>query len=165
MARHQNQAADAGGCRRAAGLGHARDRKPRCLGLVGTLFQNIDGGHVWIEQIERWKVARQQRLVGQSGEAILGRGARHGDRALGQNVEAVALDIVGGDHRLLFADEHAQAHIVAFGPLGFFHGAVAHLDGERDAAHRNGIGCICARALSRGDQSFGEVAKGGLIEE
>ena len=165
IARHQHQAADAGGRRGAAGLGDAGDRQRRRFGLVRALLQNLDRRHVRVEQIERRKVARQQRRVGEAGEAILGRGARHGHRALGERIEAVALDVVGGYDRLLLADQDAQADVVALGALGFLDGAVAHLDREGDAAHRDGVGCVGARALRGGDQAFGEIGEGGLIKE
>jgi thioredoxin reductase (NADPH) len=58
----------------------------------------------------------------------LGRGTRHGDGALGERVEAVALEVVGGNDRLLAADNDAQAEIVAFGALRLLDRAVAHLD-------------------------------------
>ena len=74
------------------------------------------------------KRLRELRRVGKAGEAILGRGARHGDGALGERVEAIALEIVGRNDRLLAADKDAQAEIVAFGALRFLDRAVAHLD-------------------------------------
>ncbi len=95
---------------------------------------------------------RQQRRIGEAGEAVLGRGARHGHRALGQRREAVAVEIVGRDHRLLLADQDAQPEIVAFGALQFLDGAVAHLDRQRHAAHGDRVGLVGAGALGRGDE-------------
>ena len=70
--------------------------------------------------------------------------------------DAVAADIVGRDHRLALADQHAQADIVAFGALGFLDAAVAHLDALRDAAHRDRVGGIGAGALGGLDQPLGQ---------
>ena len=49
--------------------------------------------------------------------------------------------------------------------LRFLDGAVAHLDRERDAAHGDGVGRVGAGAPGGGDQAFGEIGEGGLIEE
>ena len=72
-------------------------------------FERVDRRQVGIEQIEIGKVAREQRRIGEAGKTVLGRGARHGDGALGQRVEPSRREIVGGDHRLPAADQHAQA--------------------------------------------------------
>ena len=79
--------------------------------------------------------------------------------------KAVAVEIVGRDHRLLPADQHAQAQIVAFGALRFLDRAVAHLDRQRHAAHGDRVGRIGAGALGGGDEPFGDIGKGGLVEE
>ena len=165
VARHQHQAADAGRGRGAAGFADARDRHGRRLRLARAPFQHADVGHVGIEQIERGRVVRQQRRIGEAGEAVVGRGARHGHRALGQRRKAVAVEIVGRDHRLLPADEDAQPEIVAFGALRFLDGAVAHLDRQRHAAHGDRVGLVGAGALGGGDDPFGDVGEGGLVEE
>ncbi len=60
------------------------DAEPGRFGLPRALFQHVDRGHVGIEQIEIGKGLRQQRRIGEAGELVLGRGARHGDGALGQ---------------------------------------------------------------------------------
>jgi len=93
------------------------------------------------------------------------RGARHGDGALGKAGKAAAVEIVGRDHRLLAADEDAKPKIVAFGALRFLHGAVAHLDRQRHAAHGDGVGLVGAGALGGGDETFGDVGECGLVEE
>ncbi len=111
------------------------------------------------------KVARQQRLIGQSGEAILGRRARHGDRSLSQGFKTVAVHVVGRNHRLPLSDQHPQADIVALGALRFFNCPVAHVDRKRDAAHRDGVGGVGASAFGGGDQAFGEIGECGLIEK
>ena len=161
----QHSAADAGGGRRAARLGDAGDGKTCGFRLCGALFQNLDRGHVGIEQIQLGEFVREQRRVGQSGVRIVGRGARHGDGTLRQRIEAAALQVVGRDHRLLAADEDAQADVVAFGALRFLDGAVAHFDRERDRAQGHGIGLIGAGALGGGDETMGEIGEGGLIEQ
>ena len=78
---------------------------------------------------------------------------------------ARAGDIVGGNHRLLASDENAQAEIVAFGALGFLDRAVAHFDAGRNRAHRDRVGGIRAGLARGGDQAFGQVGEGGLIEQ
>ena len=135
------------------------------LGLARVPFQHVDARHVGIEQIEIGKVAGEQRRIGESGEFVLRRGARHGDGALGQRIDAVALDVVGRDRRLLVADQHAQADVVAFGALRFLDRAVAHVDRQRHRAHRDRIGLVGAGAPRRGDEAVGEIGEGGLIEE
>ena len=133
--------------------------------LARAPFQQVDAGHVGIEQIEIGKFAGEQRRIGEPGEFVLGRDAGHGDRALGQRIDAVALDVVRRDRRLAAADQHAQADIVAFGALQFFDRAVAHVDRQRDRAHRDRIGLVGAAAPCRGDEAGGEIGEGGLIEE
>jgi hypothetical protein len=94
-ARDQHSAADAGGGRRATGLGDARDGKTCSFRLGGAFFQNLDRGHVGIEQIQLGEFVREQLRVGQSGIRIVGRGARHGDGTLRQRIEAATLQVVG----------------------------------------------------------------------
>ena len=79
--------------------------------------------------------------------------------------DAVAADVVGGDHRLAPSDQHAQADIVAFGALGFLDAAVADLDALRNAAHRDRVGGIGAGALGGLDQALRQCAKRRLIEQ
>ena len=108
---------------------------------------------------------RQQCRVGESGKPIFGRRARHGDRAFGQRVKAVALEIIGRNDRLLMADEHAQPKIVALGALQFLDRAVAHLDRKRHRADGERVGLIGAGAPRGGDETFGEIGEGGLVEK
>ena len=104
--------------------------------------------------------------IGEAGEFVLGRRARHGDRALGKRIEPPsALDVVGRDRRLLVADDDAQADIVAFGALRFLDRAVAHVDRQRHRAHGDGVGLIGAGAARGGNEPFGKIGEGGLIEE
>ena len=110
-------------------------------------------------------VRASSAAIGQPGEAIFRRRARHGDRALGQRVEAVALEIIGRNHRLLVADEHAQPEIVALGALRFLDGAVAHVDRKRYRAHGQRVGLIGAGAPRGGDETFGEIGEVGLVEK
>ena len=122
-------------------------------------------GHLGIEQIEIGEVARQQRRIGEADIFVVGRDARHRDRALGELGHGIAADVVGRDHRLALADQHAQADIVAFGAFGFLDAAVAHLDALRDAAHRDRIGGIRAGAFGGLDQPLRERGQRGLIEQ
>ena len=108
-------------------------------------------------------VASRSR-VGQPGEGVLRR-----DRAIAtarSASDAVAAgDVIGRDHRLAAADQHPQADVVAFGALRFLDRAVAHLDRERDRAHRDRIGGIGAGAAGGGHQPFGKIGERGLIEK
>lgn len=142
-----------------------RKRQGRFFGKPRALFQNLDRRHISIEQIEVRKLARQQCRIGEPGKLIFRRHARHGDSAFGKRIEAVALDVVGRDRGLLMADQHAQADVVALGALQFLDGAVAHVDGERDRAHGDGIGLVGAGAACGGNKSFSKFGEGGLIEE
>ena len=77
----------------------------------------------------------------------------------------VAGEIVGGDHRLALAHQHAQAEIVAFGAFGLLHRAVAQLDRQRQRAHRHRVGCVGA-GLARGlHQPLGALDERGLVEQ
>ena len=58
-----------------------------------------------------------------------------------------------------------QADVVAFGALGFFDLAVAHLDALRHAAHRDRIGRIRAGALRGLDEALRQLGQRGLIEQ
>ena len=127
--------------------------------------RHLDRRHIRIEQIEIRKLAREQCRIGEPGKLIFRRHARHGDSAFGKRIEAVALDVVGRDRGLLMADQHAQADVVALGALRFLDGAVAHVDGERDRAHGDGIGLVGAGAACGGNESFSKFGEGGLIEE
>ena len=59
----------------------------------------------------------------------------------------------------------AQPDVVAFGALGFLDMAVAHLDALRDAAHRDRVGGVRARALCGLDEALGQRRQGRLIEQ
>ena len=110
--------------------------------------------NVAVEQIEIGQIARQQRRIGETDIFVVGRDARHRHRALGELCDAVAADVVGRDHRLALADQHAQSDVVAFRALGFLDASVAHLDALRDAAHRNRIGGVRAGAPGGLDQAL-----------
>ncbi len=122
-------------------------------------------GDAGIEQIEIGEIARQQRRIGETDIFVVGRDARHRDRALGELGDAVAADVVGRDHRLALSDQHAQSDIVAFRALGFLDAAVAHLDALRNAAHRHRVGGVRAGAPGRLDQPLRQRAQRGLIEQ
>ena len=150
---------------RAAGFGHALDRKARGFGFAGAALEFGRRGNFAIEQIEIGELARQQRGIGETDIFVVGRDARHRDRALGELRDAVAGDVVGRDHGLALPDQHAQADIVAFGALGFLDPAVAHFDALRDAAHRNRVGGVRARALGGLDQPLRQRRERRLIEQ
>ena len=111
------------------------------------------------------KFARQQRRIGEADIFVVGRDARHGDRALGQFRDAIAADVVGRDHGLALSDQHAQADIVAFGALGFLDAAVAHFDALRNAAHRDRVGGVRAGALGGLDQALRQRRERRLVEQ
>ena len=128
VARHQHQPADSGRGRRAARFGDAGDRKTGGLRFAGAGFQHLDVRHVGVDEIKRRHLPRQLVRVGKPGEPVVRRGARHRHRTFCQRAEAVALEIIGRDHRLFAADDDAQTKVVAFGALRFLDGAVAHFD-------------------------------------
>ena len=147
-------------------LRDALDRKARGFGFAARGARVRDGRRdLRIEQIEIGEIARQQRGIGKTDIFIVGRDARHRDRALGKLRDAVAGDVIGRDHGLALPDEHAQADIVAFGALGFLDLAVAHLDALRDAAHRDRVGSIRARAFRGLDQTLRQRRERRLIEQ
>ena len=96
---------------------------------------------------------------------ILWRYSRHRDRALGKRIRAIALHVVGGNHRLAFAHQYAQAHVVAFGALAFLDRPIAHFDRLRDRPHRKGVRCVSAGTPRRADKAFGEVDEVGLVKK
>ena len=161
----EHHAADAGGGRGAAGLGHALHRERRSLGFERAALELGGGRHIGIEQIEIGEVAREQRGIGEADIFVARCDARHRDRAFRELGHGIAADVVGRDHRLALADQNAQADIVALGPLGFLDTSVAHLDALRDAAHCDRIGRIGAGAPRRLDQPLREIGQRGLIEQ
>ena len=136
-----------------------------CFGGARHGLELGDARQVRIDQVEIGKIMRQQARVGEAGIFVLRRRARHGHRALGQRCGAVGGQIVGGDHRLAVADQHAQAEIVAFGAFAFLHRAVAHLDRQRHRAHRHRVGGIGAGGAGGLHQPLGALGEGGLIEQ
>ena len=66
------------------------------LGLPGARFQHVDARHVGIDEVELADSScASSAAIGEPGEAVVRRRARHRDRALGQRIEAFALEIVG----------------------------------------------------------------------
>ncbi len=135
------------------------------FGVARQFFKLRHRRQVAVDQIEVGELSRQQALVGEPGIFVFRRDARHRHRALGQSLAAVAGQVVGGDHRLAAADQHAQAEIVAFGAFRFFNRAVAHFDRQRHAAHHDGVGGIGAGRAGGFHQPFGAVGEGGLVEQ
>ena len=118
-----------------------------------------------IDEIEIGKLARQQFRVREPGKFILRRNTRHRDSALGERIRTVALSVVGRDHGLAFADQHAQPHVVAFGARAFLDRSIAHVDRQRDRANRNRVGCVRAGTARRADETLGKVDQLGLVEK
>ena len=150
VAGDQHHAADAGRRRGAARLGDAL--APPCPRLLGGLRQLFQLGHrrqFAVDQVEIGDIARQQAFVGKPGIFVFRRHARHRHRAIGECRDVVAGHVIGRDHRLALAHQHAQAQIVALRAFGFLHRAVAHLDSQRHRAHRHRVGGIGA-GLARG---------------
>ena len=138
---------------------------PGLLGGARQLFELGDRRQFAVDQVEIGNVARQFALVGEPGVFVFRRHPRHRHRALGERRDVVGRHVIGGNHRLPFAHQHAQAQVVTLGALGFFHRAVAHLDRQRHGAHRHRVGGIGA-GLARGlNQPFGAVEEGGLVEQ
>ena len=96
---------------------------------------------------------------------IVGRDARHRDRAFGEFRDIVAADVVGRDRGLTSSDQHTQTDVVTLGAFRFLDASVANLDALRDATHRDRVRGIRARALRSLDQPFSELTERGLIEE
>ena len=128
MARRQHDAADTGRRARPARFGHAFHAERRLLGGARGPLERRDVRDARVDQVELGKIARQRARVGKARIGVLGRDPRHRDRALGERVRAIAFQVIGGDHRLALADQHAQAHVVAFGALALLDLAVAQLD-------------------------------------
>ena len=103
--------------------------------------------------------------IGETDIFVVGRDAGHRDRPLGKLGDAIAGNIVGRDHGLALPDQYAQSDIIAFGALGFLDAAIAHFDALRDAAHRNRIGGVRARALCGLDQPLRQRRERRLIEQ
>ena len=80
-------------------------------------------------------------------------------------VEAVALEVIGRNDRLLAADNDAQPEVVAFGTLRFLDGAVAYLDGKRHRADRKRVGLIGAGLPCGNHETLGEVGEVGLVKK
>ena len=140
-------------------------RKARGLGLKGAALEFGGRGNFAVEQIEIGELARQQRRIGETDIFVVGRDAGHRDRPLGEFCDAVAGNIVGRDHRLALPDQYAQSDIVAFGALGFLDPAITHFDALRDAAYRDRVGGVRARALGGLDQSLRQRRERRLIEQ
>ena len=155
VARHQHHAADAGRGRGAAGFGDAGHGKRGRFRRLRALFQHVDRRHVGIEQIEIGEVfARSSAGSARPANAILRRRARHGDRAFGQRIDAVALMSLVDTTACLRPTRTRKPEIVALGALRFLDRAVAHLDRQRHRAHRDGIGRVGAGAPRGGDQAL-----------
>jgi hypothetical protein len=110
------------------------------------------------------EVARQQRRIREPDIFVIGSDTRHRDRALGKLGYSIARYIIGRDHRLALADQHAQTDIVAFRTLGLLDASVAHLDALRNAAHRDRIRRIRAGALGRLDEALRQFTQGRLVK-
>ena len=108
---------------------------------------------------------RQQSVVGEAGELVLGRRPRHRDGAFGQRRGAVGRDFIGRHHRLTSADEDAQAEVVALGALGFFRVPVAHLDGERHRAHRDRIRRVGTGRVCGLNEPVGAIGQRAQVQE
>ena len=121
----EHHSANPGRSRRAARFADAFDRKRRLLGGARLRFEFGDGRQIGIDQFEIGKFVCQQIGVGEARKFVLGRRARHGHGPCGKRGGAIIRNVIGGDHRLAAADQHAQAKIVAFGAFGLFNLAVA----------------------------------------
>ena len=132
---------------------------------MGAALEFCRRRHRAVEQIEIGEIAREQRGIGKPDIFVVGRDARHRHRALGKFCDAVAADIVSGDHRLPPSDQHAQADIVTLGAFGFLDAAVADFDTLRNPAHRDRVGGIGAGMFGGLHQAMRQCAKRRLIEQ
>ncbi len=162
--RDQHHAADTGGRRRPVGFRHTLDRTCGLLSAAREFFKTADRRQLRIEQIEIGKCFRQQVRIGETGKRIFRRDARHRHRALSEHID-IGRDVVGGHHRLTRADENAQAKIVTFRALALLDAAVAHIDRQRHAAHRDRIGAVGTGPLRCRNEPLREIAQRRLIEQ
>jgi hypothetical protein len=91
----QNHAADSGRGGRAAGFADALDRKPCLFGRPRHGFELLHAGQIGVDQVELGKLAGQLFFVGEAGELVLRRHARHRDGAFSQHRGAVGRDLIG----------------------------------------------------------------------
>jgi hypothetical protein len=125
VACYQHHAADSGRRGRTAGFGNSGNAECGLFGLARAFLKHGDRRHVGVKQIKIGKCSCQQRGIGEPGEFVVWRRARHGDGALGQRVQAICLDVVGRNRRLLAADQDAKPDIVAFRALRLLDRAIA----------------------------------------
>ena len=107
----------------------------------------------------------KQRRIGETDIFVVGRDAGHRDRPLGEFCNPVAGNVVGRDHGLALPDQYAQPDIVAFGALGFLDPAITHFDALRDAADRDRVGGVRARAPGGLNQPLRQRRQRRLIEQ
>ena len=129
------------------------------------LFERADIRQHRIDKIEIGKFVGEDIRVREAGIFVLGRDACHCDRAFGERIRAIAVEIVGGHNGLALSDQDTQAHVVALGAFAFLDLAVAHLDRKRDRAHRDRVGGIRAGLAGSGDKALGESEQRRLIEK
>ena len=145
-----------------------RTASPAASASRARASSTFDVRHLGIEQIERRQFVRDVRASGSRRRGRqTGRPARRAPwrpRAR-PGIEAVAFEIVGRNHRLLVADDHAQAEIVALGALRFLDRAVAHLDRQAIPSGPRARRPHRRRRGARRDQTFGEIGEVGLVEK
>ena len=113
--------------------------------IAARAISILGGGLRGVLQVERHGLRRGGGL-GEAGVRVLGHDLGHRDRALGQCGEPGGIDGGGGDDGGLLAEEHAQAEVVALGPLDVLGLAEAALHGERGAGDQHGIGGVGSAA-------------------
>ena len=130
-------------CRSTVDLRHAFDRRSGGLGAAGILFQ-MCGVRVrrGIGQLQPTVIAHHRKItrVGKAKRRILWRLAGHGDGAFGHLGDGAVRKVRGRHRRLALADQNPQADLDAFGPLGLFQCAMAHIDRDRCSIHRHRVG-------------------------
>ena len=128
-----------------------------CFGGARQRFEFAHGWQFGIDQFEVGKIVRQLIGIGETRKFVLGRRARHGNGPRGEGGGAIIRDVVGRDHRLAAADQHAQPEIVAFRAFRLFNLSVAQLDRERHPAYRDGVGSVRPGGACGLDQAVGAL--------
>ncbi len=162
---NQHHAADSGRGRCAARFGHALDRERGRFGFAGAAFKLRCRWHLGVEQIEIGEIARQQRRVGKADIFVVRRDTRHCDGALRELCDAIATDVVGGDHRLAPSHQYAQSDIIALRALGFLDASITDLYPLRNVAHRDRVGGVRAREFGGLNETLRQRAERGLVEQ
>jgi hypothetical protein len=132
-------------CAGGIDLGHAGDGARGGLGVQGRGLQRGGRGRrCRIVKLQPRRIALARQLVRrcQAQCGVFGRGAGHRHGAFGQRAQGGGPQVRGRDDRLARADQNPQPGFEAFGRLGMFERAVAHIGTGRMAMPGQRIGGI-----------------------